>query len=106
MATTVEFMDYISDMIKESGAVCKKLFGEYGVYCKGRMFGVICDNRFMVKVTQASESLLPKAPKEPPYEGAKPMLVVEDTDNKQLMLELAEQVSEQLPLPKPKKMKK
>lgn len=105
MATRVEFMEYIADQIKESGAICKKLFGEYGVYCNGRMYGVICDNRFMVKITQASESLLPQAPKEPPYEGAKPMLVVEDIDNKHLMLTLAQQVSEQLPLPKVKKKK-
>ena len=52
--------------------------GEYIIYYSGKVVGGIYDDRFLVKVTKSSEAILPDAPRELPYEGAKPMILVED----------------------------
>ena len=49
--------------------------------------------------------LLPDAPMEPPYEGAKDMVLVEDVDNSDFLKGLFEAMYDELPLPKPKKKK-
>ena len=48
---------------------------------------------------------MPQAPMEPPYEGAKDMLLVEDLDDKDFLTKLFESMYEELPAPKPKKKK-
>lgn len=52
--------------------------GEYIIYYSGKVVGGIYDDRFLVKVTKSSEAILPDAPRELPYEGAKPMILVVD----------------------------
>ncbi len=52
--------------------------GEYVIYYNGKVVGGIYDDRFLVKVTKSSEAILPDAPRELPYEGAKPMILVVD----------------------------
>ena len=47
-----------------------KMFGEYGLYCDGVFFAVICGDQFFVKVTPAGEAAFPNLPKAPPYEEA------------------------------------
>ena len=42
---------------------------------------------------------------EPPYEGAKDMVLVEDVDNSDFLKGLFEAMYDELPLPKPKKKK-
>ena len=38
-----------------------------------------------------------------PYEGAKPMLLVEDTDNREFLKRIFNEMYDELPEPKPKK---
>ena len=54
------------------------MMGEYILYYNGKVVGGIYDDRFLVKPTMSAKSLLPDAKEELPYEGAKPMLLVED----------------------------
>ncbi len=42
---------------------------------------------------------------EPPYEGAKPMLLIDNADDKDYLAELFEAIYDELPAPKPKKKK-
>ena len=102
MATTSEFMEKIAPALAEADATVKKMFGEYGVYAQGKMYAVICDNRFLVKITPSSEALLPDAPRELPYAGAKPMLRADETD-RELMKALAVRVPADLPAPRKRK---
>ena len=37
----------------------RKMFGEYMFYYKGKIFGSIYDNRFLIKVTEAGKKLMP-----------------------------------------------
>lgn len=58
------------------------MMGEYVLYYGGKVVGGIYDNRLLVKPTPSAVVLMPEAPRELPYEGAKEMLLVEDIDNK------------------------
>ena len=75
--------------LREAGIIrSRKMFGEYGLYCDGIFFAVICDDQLFVKVTPAGEAAFPQLPKAPPYEGAKDYLWVEDVDDRDTMTAL------------------
>jgi TfoX/Sxy family transcriptional regulator of competence genes len=45
MASETHFVDFVVAQIKNSGEItAKKMFGEYGIYSDGKLFGLICDN--------------------------------------------------------------
>ena len=50
--------------------------------------------------------MLPDAEMQPPYAGAKPMILVEETDDGEFLLNLFETIYPELPEPKKKKEKK
>jgi DNA transformation protein len=108
MGSRQETVDYLTDQMSGAGEVsARKMFGEYGVYCDGKMAALICDDRLFLKPTAAGAALLPDAETAPPYPGAKPHIVVpeemwEDAD---LMASLLARTAEALPAPKPKKRK-
>ena len=64
------------------------------------------DARFLVKPTASATHLMPDAPLELPYEGAKPMLLVDNVDDKDFLTRLFEEMYPELPAPKPAKTKK
>lgn len=82
---------------------CRPMMGEYLLYCEGRLVGGIYDDRLLVKDIPAARCLLPEAPEELPYEGAKPMLLVECVDDGEVLRTLFAQVAAELPPPKPKR---
>jgi TfoX/Sxy family transcriptional regulator of competence genes len=79
------------------------MMGEYIIYYQGKIIGGIYDDRFLVKPTKSAKKLMPDAPYELPYEGAKEMLLVEDIDNKEFLIELFIAMLPELPAPKKKK---
>ena len=79
------------------------MMGEYVLYYGGKVVGGIYDNRLLVKPTPSAVVLMPEAPRELPYEGAKEMLLVEDIDNRGFLNQLFEMMYEELPEPKRKK---
>ena len=83
MASSKEYLDYILEQLSELDEITyRAMMGEYIIYYKGRIAGGICDNRFLVKPVKAAVTLLPDAPFEKPYEGAKEMLLIENTDDR------------------------
>ena len=89
MASHQDFVDYVAEQLREAGAICsRKMFGEYGLYCDGIFFAVICDDQLFVKVTPAGEAAFPQLPKASPYEGAKDYIWVEDVDDRDTMTAL------------------
>ncbi|MGN1007657.1 MAG: TfoX/Sxy family protein [Butyricicoccus sp.] len=106
MATTKEFAAFVCDQLRLApDIVCRKMFGEYGVYSCGKMFAVICDNRLLVKPTEAGRKLMPDAPLEKPYPGGKSMLLVENLDDADFLCALTNATCAELPPPKPKRRK-
>lgn len=89
MASNGDFVDYVAEQLREAGAIrTRKMFGEYGLYCDGVFFGVICDDQLFIKVTPQGESAFPGLPKAPPYEGAKDSFLLEDVEDRELLTAL------------------
>jgi len=45
-------MEFVMEQIRNAGEVTtKKMFGEYGIYADGKLFGLICDNKLFIKPT-------------------------------------------------------
>ena len=107
MASSKSYLDYIMEQLAPlDGISCRAMMGEYILYCRGRIFGGIYDNRLLVKPTPASDRLMPNAPRELPYEGAKPMLLVEEADDRDFLCALVEAMYSELPEPKKRKQVK
>ncbi len=106
MGSSVEFMEYVFENIKGIGDITyKKMFGEYSVYYKGKVVGLVCDNQFVIKKTNIGKTLVPDNDEIPPYEGAKPCILIENLNDKTLLKELIQKTYQELPEPKPKKKK-
>ena len=72
MACNADFVQYIADQCSGAGEITvKKMFGDYGIYCDGKIFGLICDDCFYLNPTEAARALLRIEELRPPYEGAK-----------------------------------
>ena len=89
MASHKDFVDYVAEQLREAGAIrSRKMFGEYGLYCDGVFFAVICGDQLFVKVTPVGEAAFPNLSKAPPYEGARDYIWVEDVDDRDTMTAL------------------
>ena len=105
MSSTNQYLEFVLDLLGELDDVAhRKMMGEYVLYYRGKVIGGIYDDRFLLKVTPASERLLPDAPRAPPYEGAKEMLLVEVEDRGTLH-DVVDAMWEELPAPKKRKKK-
>ena len=107
MASHQDFVDYVAEQLREAGAIrSRKMFGEYGLYCDGIFFAVICDDQLFVKPTPAGEAAFPTLPKAPPYEGAKDYIWVEDVEDRDAMTALTRLTCLALQEQQPKKRRK
>ena len=103
MSSTNQYLEFVLDLLGELDDVeHRKMMGEYVLYYRGKVVGGIYDDRFLLKVTPASERLLPDAPRAIPYEGAKEMLLVEIED-RDALCDVVSAMWEELPAPKQRK---
>ena len=101
MACDADFVQYIADQCSGAGEiVTKKMFGDYAIYCNGKIFGLICDNRFYLKPTEAGRALLRKEELRPPYDGAKDYFYIDDVDDHDYLSSLVRTTCKVLPEPK------
>ncbi len=99
MATSKEYRDFILEQLDLlSDITCKSMMGEYLLYYNGLLFGGIYDDRLLVKITDTNKKFSMK--EEIPYEGAKPMFMVDDVDNKELLKEIVIETCNGLPVKK------
>ena len=84
----------------------RAMMGEFIIYYRGKAFGGIYDDRLLVKPVPVAVKMMPDAEMEPPYDGAKKMILVDDVDNRQFLCELVESMWEELPKKKEKKLRK
>lgn len=46
MASSPDVVEYICFQLRHAGDISfKKMFGEYGLYCDRKYFGLVCDNQ-------------------------------------------------------------
>jgi len=107
MASDQNFVDFVMEQIKNAGEItAKKMFGEYGIYADGKLFGLICDNKLFIKPTISGREFIGNVVEAPPYEGAKPSFLMEEKiEDSNWLSELIRISLKELPPPKPKKKK-
>jgi TfoX/Sxy family transcriptional regulator of competence genes len=106
VASDLEFVKFVVDQIKGAGVISyRKMFGEYAIYCEGKVVLLICDNQVFVKPTDAGRSFIGDVIEAPPYPGAKlSFLIDEQVEDGEWISELVRLTEKELPEPKPKKM--
>jgi DNA transformation protein and related proteins len=107
MASDLEFVEYVCDQLGGADRITfRKMFGEYAVYCEGKVVALICDNQLFVKPTLAGRSAIGGVVEAPPYPGAKPHFLIEERlDDREWLANLIRATHAELPPPKPKKPK-
>jgi len=105
MASNKSFADFIVDQIENAGQITyKKMFGEYAVYCDGKVVALICDNRLFVKPTVGGRAFIGDVDEVPPYTGAKLSFLIDDrVEDREWISNLIRITHKELPEPKAKK---
>ena len=103
--STVDFV--IAQMLGAGDVSYKKMFGEYGIYCNGKMVASVCDDKLFVKPTTRGRIYIGDVVEESPYPGAKPNFLIsnEKIKNGQWLGGLIKITAEELPVPAKKKSK-
>ena len=104
MASDSKTVTFIVDQTSGAGDVrAKPMFGEYGIYCDGKMVAMICDDQLFVKPTPAGRSIARNVGEAPPYPGAKPCLLIdaEYWDDRDWLTELSACPQLLFPIPNP-----
>lgn len=106
MATSKEYLNFILEQLAQlDGISHRQMMGEYMIYYNGKLAAYLCDNRLLVKSTKAALDYIENHVFEPPYDGAKDMLLVENADDAEYLTGLFNAVYDDLPTPKNKKNK-
>lgn len=106
MATDRKYIDFIMERLSGLGDVsCRQMMGEYIIYYKDKIAAYVCDDRLLAKDVPFAEKYMPGAKREPPYPGAKDMLLVEEVEDSEYLKKLFIGMYSELPAPKPKKKK-
>ena len=101
MASNTDLVQDIADQCAGAGTITvKKMFGDYGIYCDGKIFGLICDDCFYVKPTEAVRPLLRVVDMRPPYDGAKDYFYIADVDDRDYLAQIVSETCRALPEPK------
>lgn len=96
MATTKEYKDFILEQLNLLDNVnCRAMMGEYLLYYNGVLFGGIYDNSLLVKMVDGNKKY--NMQKQMPYKGAKPMYLVNDIDDKEILREIVIETCKDLP---------
>lgn len=87
MATSKEYKEFILEQLDLlNNITCKAMMGEFLLYCNNVLFGGIYDNRLLVKIVDTNKKY--NMNEQIPYESAKPMYLIDDVDNKELLKEI------------------
>ena len=97
MSSTREYLDFVIDQLSELDDVSyRAMMGEYVIYYRGVVVAGVYDDRFLVKPKPGACKILPNAPMEIPYPGGKPMIMIEDIENRGLLRDVFNAVSKDI----------
>jgi len=87
VATTKDYRDFILEQLNLlDNITCKSMMGEYLLYYNGIIFGGIYDDRLLVKIVDNNKKY--NMQESIPYESAKPMYLVDDVDNQEVLRDI------------------
>ncbi len=106
MATKASTAEFLVDQLSGAGDVrVRKMFGEYALYCDGKVAALICDDRFYIKSTEKGRTFIGTVEEAPPYPGAKDYFLIDESrwDDHEWMCELVRKTADSLPVPTKKR---
>ena len=108
MASDESLVEFIADQMGDAGPVSyRKMFGEYAIYCRGKVVALVCDNQLFVKQTEGGRSYIGSIVEAAPYPGAKLHFLIGDAfEDREWISGLIKITAEELPAPKPKRSRK
>ena len=87
MATTKDYRDFILEQLELLDNITyKPMMGEYLLYYNNTLFGGIYDDRLLVKRVDTNKKY--NMEEVIPYNNAKPMYLVSDIDNQDLLKDI------------------
>lgn len=105
MASSASLIGFIVDQMASAGQIShRKMFGEYAIYCDGKVVALVCNNKLFVKPTEGGKAYIGEVVEAPPYPGAKLYFLIEDAfENREWISGLIKITAQELPTPKPKR---
>lgn len=104
MASSKEYLDFVLEQLSDlDGITVRPMMGEYLLYVDGRLAGGVYDNRLLVKPVPSAAAYVGEPVYQLPYGGAKPMLFVENMDDRAWLAGLLRTMRDELPEPKKKR---
>lgn len=104
MATSKEYLHFILDQLSDLTEISYRCaFGEYMIYHRGKVAAYLCDDRLLVKPVPSAVRMIPQVRYEPPYEGAKDMMLVDNVDDREFLTALFTAMYPELPESKKKR---
>ena len=89
MASSKEFLNFVLEQLSQLPDITyRAMMGEYIIYYRGKVIGGIYDNRFLIKPTESALKILSNARIEIPYPGGKPMIMIPDIENQELLIKI------------------
>ena len=86
MSSTKEYKDFILEQTRSLNVTSKPMMGEYLLYYQGILFGGLYDDRLLVKINDNNKKC--DMEEAIPYDGAKPMFLVKDVDNEDVLKDI------------------
>lgn len=104
MTSSKQYLEYILERLSGLDDISHRaMMGEYIIYYRGKIIGGIYDDRFLIKPVKSAKAMMPNADMELPYEGAREMILVDETKNEDFLKELIEAMYDELPSPRKRK---
>ena len=84
MATTKDYKEFVLEQLKIlDNITCKPMMREYLLYYNGILFGGIYDDRLLIKIVESNKKY--NMQESIPYKSAKPMYLVANVDNQEIL---------------------
>lgn len=108
MSTQPSTIEFIIEQVTAAGTITsRKMFGEYCLYCDGKVVALVCDDQLFIKPTEGGRKFIKDVVEKPAYPGSKQYLWIsgEYWDDADWMSELVKITALELPLPRRKAKK-
>ena len=105
MSSDLDFVKFVTEQMRRAGDISfRKMFGEYAVYCDGKVVALICDNQLFVKPTKGGRAFIGEVSEAPPYPGASMYFLIDDSfEDDEWISDLISITARELPPPKPRR---
>lgn len=98
MSSSKDFLEFVLEQLSVLPDITyRAMMGEFIIYYRGKIVGGIYDNRLLVKPTPSALKFMPDAKMEIPYPKGRPMIMIPDVENPELLERVFNIIYDELP---------